>query len=418
MAVSAQTGGPDGTERSTLANGIQQCSFDIAKFHFEDPSGTYLIKGTSGSRGWQTKYALIARKLQSRAGGEKRAKFGHLSDRGVCWGVMKRRMGELELIETIRAGIGRRSSQAVALGIGDDCAVLRPPKGHEVLVTTDFSLEGRHFRRDWHPADSVGHRALARGLSDIGAMGAKPQAGFLSLAMPAEMMGSRAGRHWVKQFLQGLGRLAEEFSVPLAGGDTSQAPGDQVLVDIVLVGSTPRGRSLRRSGGRVGDMLYVTGALGGAAVELAGLAAGKRRRGSGHPHLYPVPRVRVGLELVRRRLASAAIDLSDGLSTDLAHLCKESRVGAEVWQDRLPLGAGAKLEQALHGGEDYELLFAAPARVKVPAVIAGTAVTPVGRLVRGSGIWLVDRDGERRRLKPGGWEHFRAIKGAGSTEKQ
>ena len=321
-------------------------------------------------------------------------------------GVMKRPMGELELIDRIREGAGRRGGAGVALGIGDDCAILRLPKGHELLVTTDLSLEGRHFRREWHPAESVGHRALARGLSDLAAMGAKPLAAFLSLGLPREMMASRAGLRWVDGFLRGLGWLAEEVGVPLAGGDTSEAAGEQVLADIVLVGSTPRGRSLRRSGGEPGDLLYVTGTLGGSAMELAELRDGRRRRSGEHPHLYPAPRVGVGLALVRRRLASAAIDLSDGLSTDLGHLCRESRVGAEVWEERLPVTAGANLEEALHGGEDYELLFAAPAKVRVPRSIGGVAVTAIGRLVPGRAVWMVGPDGMRKALRPRGWEHF------------
>jgi len=321
-------------------------------------------------------------------------------------GVMKRPMGELELIDRIRAGAGSRGGAGVALGIGDDCAILRPPKGHELLVTTDLSLEGRHFRREWHPAESVGHRALARGLSDLAAMGAKPLAAFLSLGLPGEMTASRAGLRWVDGFFRGLGRLAEEIGVPLAGGDTSEAAGEQVLADIVLVGSAPRGRSLRRSGGKPGDLLYVTGTLGGSAMELAELRAGRRRRSGEHPHVYPAPRVRVGLELVRRRLASAAIDLSDGMSTDLGHLCRESGLGAEVWEERLPVARGASLEQVLHGGEDYELLFAAPARARVPRTIGGVSVTAIGRLVRGKAVWLMASDGKRQALKPGGWEHF------------
>jgi thiamine-monophosphate kinase len=317
-------------------------------------------------------------------------------------------MGELELIGRIRGGVGARKGGGVALGIGDDCAILRPPRGHEVLVTTDLSLEERHFRRDWHPPDAVGHRALARGLSDLAAMGARPLAAFLSLALPGEMMASRTGRRWVERFFAGLGRLTEEFGVPLAGGDTSEAPGGWVLADIVLVGSAPVGRSLRRSGGRAGDLLYVTGALGGSAAELVELArAGRVRRGGEHPHLYPVPRLNVGLELVRKKLATAAIDLSDGLSTDLSHVCAESQVGAEVWEPSLPVAVGATLEQALHGGEDYELLFSARKSVKVPATIAGVKVTQIGRLIRASEVWIVGADGARRVLEAKGWEHFR-----------
>lgn len=334
----------------------------------------------------------------------------------------KNLQGELALIERIRSGAGKVSGAGVRLGIGDDCAILRVPRGHEVLVTTDFTLEGRHFRRDWHPPESVGHRALARGLSDLAAMGARPVAAFLSLAMPKEMRATRAGRAWVERFLSGLGALAEEYRTPLAGGDTAESPCGLVLADIVLVGSAPKGRALRRGGGRAGDALYVTGSLGGAAAELAAMQgkAGKNRqrqggavRGREHPQLWPQPRVRVGLELVRRRLATAAIDLSDGLSTDLTHLCRESGVGAEIDEAALPVhpltmqeGRERALNLALNGGEDYELLFCAPASLRMPRTLAGVAVTRIGKLVRGRGVALVDGSGRRRMLKAGGWEHF------------
>jgi thiamine-monophosphate kinase len=307
----------------------------------------------------------------------------------------------------------------VALGIGDDCAILRPPRGHEVLVTTDFSLEGRHFRRDWHPPESVGHRAMARGLSDLAAMGAKPLAAFLSLALPAEMLTTRKGRVWVERFFTGLGGLAWQFSVPLAGGDTAESPDELVLADIVLVGSAPAGRALRRSGGSAGDLLYVTGALGGAAAELdvltvgGKMAGGKKRPLSSvaHPHFYPEPRIAVGLALLRRRLATAAIDLSDGLSTDLTHLCRESGVGARIDSASLPihqlaLQASQPLQLALDGGEDYELLFAAPPSVRMPRSLAGVPITRIGRLTRSNAITLIDANGRERDLKPGGWEHF------------
>jgi thiamine-monophosphate kinase len=349
---------------------------------------------------------------------------------GFMLGVtMQRKMGELELIERIRSGWGGRrlaAGRGVVLGIGDDCAILRPPRGHEVLVTTDFTLEGRHFRRDWHSPESVGHRALARGLSDLAAMGARPLAAFLSLALPKEMLATRAGRVWVERFFGGLRGLAERVGVPLAGGDTAESPCGLVLADIVLVGSAAAGRALRRSGGKVGDGVYVTGELGGAAAELEILRQGKKRQptlrgkaakdgppgSSRGPQMWPEPRLGVGQALVRRRLASAAIDLSDGLSTDLAHLCGESGVGAEIEAAALPVhplaleAAGKALEFALHGGEDYELLFAAAAGVVVPRSVGGVRVTRIGRLVRGKAISLIDGDGRRRVLEAGGWEHF------------
>jgi thiamine-monophosphate kinase len=383
-----------------------------------------------------------------------------------AWLTMNKELGELELIERIRsqwgaagraaAGAFRRGSHglapSVALGIGDDCAILRPPRGHEILVTTDFTLEGRHFRRDCHPPESVGHRTLARGLSDLAAMGARPLAAFLSLALPAEMLSTRAGRLWVDRFFTGLRALADQHQVPLAGGDTAESPCDLVLADIVLIGSAPAGRALRRSGGRAGDALYVTGELGGAAAELAAIEhrASKRQMGASsiprslrkgwepssksapdqltaHPQLFPQPRLAVGQALLRRRLATAAIDLSDGLSTDLAHLCRESGVGAQISSAALPIhplalqardaqtnhaadapehAPGRALQFALNGGEDYELLFSAPASVRIPRCVAGVRVTRIGSLVRGRSISLLAPSGRRSPLAPGGWEHF------------
>ena len=162
---------------------------------------------------------------------------------------------EKSLLQRIRRAAARRS-HGIGLGIGDDCAVLRLPRGHEALITTDFSLEGIHFRRDWHPAGSVGHRCLTRGLSDIAAMGGIPQAAFLSLALPADLP-----QNWVDQFITGLLRLADRYSVLLAGGDTAQSP-QGIMADIVVLGSVPAGQAILRSGAKPGDLIYVTGNLG------------------------------------------------------------------------------------------------------------------------------------------------------------
>src|SRR5271154_1074245 len=158
-------------------------------------------------------------------------------------------MGELHLIEQIHRNF-TAGSNAITLGIGDDCAILRPPAGCEVLVTTDLTLEGRLFDRRFHPAESVGHRCLARGLSDLAAMGATPLAAFLSLSLPGTMLTESAGRAWVERFFGGLRALGEMHRVPIAGGDTSESPGGKnglILADIVLIGAAPEGRALRRS---------------------------------------------------------------------------------------------------------------------------------------------------------------------------
>lgn len=336
-------------------------------------------------------------------------------------------LGELSLIEQIRRHFPV-TSKAVTLGIGDDCAILRPPAGCEVLVTTDFTLEGRHFQRDLHPPESVGHRCIARGLSDLAAMGATPLAAFLSIALPPSMLARSAGRQWLERFFNGFRALAEMHRVPLAGGDTAESPGGTkglILADIVLVGSAPKGEALRRSGGSAGDALYVTGQLGGAAAELSTMLKRNRRilkveTTEGHPQLFPEPRLDVGESLLRRELATACLDISDGLSTDLAHLCRASGVCAEVEQKALPvhplarkLGAKDALQAALHGGEDYELLFAAPASVLMPTSLAGVPISRIGSLKkRRSGrpmMSLLASDGSRVELNPCGWEHFSSV---------
>ncbi len=329
--------------------------------------------------------------------------------------------GELVLIDLIRqrATAVQRRNPALRLGIGDDCAILRPPVGHEILVTTDFSLEGRHFRRDWHSPESIGHRTLARGLSDLASMGAKPLSAFLSLALPS---GVAKETRWVVGFLDGLLGLATASNVPLAGGDLSEAPSDHILADIVLLGSAPAGTALRRSSARAGDLLYCTGALGGAATELRSLSlqgSGKAKRGGNHPHLFPAPRLRVGEILRAKGLATACIDLSDGLSTDLAHLCDASSVNAEIEARQLPLNALAAelpredaLRAALHGGEDYELLFTAKAGTRVPRTIAGVPITRIGAITssavkKTSAAMLINDAGHHVPLERGGWEHLR-----------
>ncbi|HEX8812143.1 MAG TPA: thiamine-phosphate kinase [Terracidiphilus sp.] len=287
-------------------------------------------------------------------------------------------------------------------GIGDDCAVLELPRGQEVLITTDFTLEEVHFRREWHPADSVGHRCLARGLSDIAAMGGLPHAAFLSLALPAELP-----QDWVDRFMAGLLKLAARFSLPLAGGDTAQSP-DRVVADIVVLGSVPKGKAVLRSGARAGDLLYVTGSLGSSAASLNQLREGKKLRPKSNPrHFYPEPRLAVGQFLRKKNLASAMIDISDGLSTDLGHLCEESGAGVVLSAEALPAVHGTDgLRFALHGGDDYELLFTAHPNRRIPKQIAGVPVTRIGEMVQVRQMKLARPNGKMETLKPAGWEHF------------
>lgn len=307
---------------------------------------------------------------------------------------------ERKLISRI-ARAARTRSHALVRGIGDDCAVLRPPRGHEILITTDFGLENVHFRRDWHPADSAGHRCLTRGLSDIAAMGGDPLAVFLSFALPVDLP-----QRWADGFMRGLLKLAAKFKLPLAGGDIAQSPGGGVLADIIVIGSAPRGQALLRSGARPGDAIYVTGVLGRSAAVIQQLRRGRKLRvAQNRAYFYPEPRIAVGRAL--RRFATAAIDLSDGLSTDLSHICEESGVGAVLYAESVPVAKGASLELALHGGEDYELLFTAAPRTRIADQIAGIRVTRIGEIIRGNRAFLADRQGRRRPLPARGWEHFR-----------
>jgi thiamine-monophosphate kinase len=308
---------------------------------------------------------------------------------------------EKALIAGLRgqASIGR----GVLKGIGDDCAVLRIPPDHETLVTTDFSLEGIHFRREWHSPEFIGHRCLTRGLSDIAAMGGVPIAAFLSLALPPKLP-----QAWVNRFMKGLLSLACQHKVTLAGGDTAQSPSG-VLADIIVMGSVPRGKAILRSGAKPGDAIYVTGSLGASAAWLKELVQGHNPRRMPHS-LFPQPRLQTAQYLRQKHLATAMIDLSDGLSTDLSHICEESSVGAELWQDAIPRATVKKsnvaLEAALHGGDDYELLFTAPERKTVPNQIAGVPIKKIGRIIRGAKMFLLNESG-RKRLSPEGWQHFK-----------
>jgi thiamine-monophosphate kinase len=301
-----------------------------------------------------------------------------------------------------------RAGSSVAAGIGDDCAVLRIPRGHEALVTTDFSLEGIHFRREWHSPESIGHRCLTRGLSDIAAMGGEPVAVFLSIAIPQSLPQS-----WVDRFLRGLLTLARRFNVTLAGGDTAESP-TGILADIIVLGSVPSGKAIFRSGAEPGDVIYVSGELGGSAAAVHRMMTRPKRKLNprDYPqHFCPQPRLELGRFLRECKLASAMIDLSDGLSTDLAHICEESSVGAEVQAEAIPRASIGRprrkvtLEVALHGGEDYELLFTVPRRKHIPVRIAGIPITPIGRITRAKRIVLLERN-VAHELLPQGWEHF------------
>ncbi len=337
------------------------------------------------------------------------------------------RYGELSFINDLRARFPARSGRGVVVGMGDDCALLRVRAGWQVAVTTDLFAEGRHFRRDTHVAQSAGHRCLARGLSDLAAMGgAQPLGAFLSLALPRKILKTAAGRRWLDGFLQGFEALSRRFDAPLIGGDTGEAPGDAFVADVVLTGQVDPDRVLLRSGAKAGDGIWVTGSLGGAAAELEAMlaraASGRRPSRVPGPQSYPEPRLAVGAALARRksgtaRAVTACLDVSDGLSSDLAHLCEESGVAARIESASLPLhplaerlGHEKAVALALHGGEDYELLFTARADARLPRLLAGVPLTRIGTVLkRGSKrpmMTLVEEDGREQAMERGGWEHL------------
>jgi thiamine-monophosphate kinase len=299
-------------------------------------------------------------------------------------------VSEVELVERIRRLAAPARAAGLVLGIGDDCAIFRTRGSHEdLLFTTDMLIEDTHFRRLTHRAEDAGWKALARGLSDIAAMGGEPRFCLVSLALPPW-----AGAHWVSGFYSGLLRLARRERTALMGGDLART--QRLTCDIVVCGAVPRGGALRRDGARAGDAIYVSGALGGSALGLT-LGAGRAWR----RHVRPEPRLALGRYLRQKLRATAAMDLSDGLSLDLRRLCTASKLRAEITAP--PIYRGASLAQALHGGEDYELLFTVPPAVRVPEEFERLRLTRIGVMRRGS-PGVVEMDGAP--LEPLGWDHF------------
>jgi len=309
---------------------------------------------------------------------------------------MRLARGEIALVERIRRRTARAfpvmHPRGLLVGIGDDCAIYRPRGSREdLLFTTDFLVEDVHFRRETHPPEAVGHKALSRGLSDIAAMGGEPRFCLLSLAVGASL-----DERWISRFYTGLLRLARRTGTLLAGGDL--AHGAKIACDIVVAGAVPRGTALRRDGARAGDAIYVSGRLGGSAL---GLEHGKGKAWA--RHLRPEPRLGLGAMLRERIGASAAMDLSDGLSLDLRRLALAS--GLEAHIEPPPRFAGASLQQALDGGDDYELLFTVPSRVPVPPRWGRLPLTRIGvmRKGRAGAVYLAGR-----RLPALGYDHFRS----------
>lgn len=332
---------------------------------------------------------------------------------------------ESEFVEWLRTH-ARGRDHGVRLGIGDDAALLEIGRGHELILTADLSFEGIHFHRFIHPPRAIGHRALARSLSDIAAMGGIPRYALVSIGLSRD-----TPRQWVEEFYLGIFALAKRFGVAVVGGDTAVAPG-RISIDITVAGEVEHGRAIRRSGARPGDQVFVTGRLGLSALGLGLLRARTMRRSKPdekrkvggkllidalQAHLYPEPRCMLGRFLSQNRLASALIDLSDGLSTDLHRLCQASKVGAHILASAIPVpenGPGAILKEndrmslALNGGEDYELLFCVPRRRvrQIPTSYRGVRLCCIGEIQRANDISLIVSDGRKTPLIPAGYDHF------------
>jgi thiamine-monophosphate kinase len=321
---------------------------------------------------------------------------------------------EDQLIERVRRKFPSTAA-SVGTGIGDDAAVVRPAKRAEWVVTSDAFIEKVHFLRHLHPPKVVGYKALARATSDLAAMGARPLYFLLTLALPTSCT-----TKWLDDFLGGMALAARRFGLILVGGDTTKY--SAVVTSLTVIGEIDPGRAILRSGARPGDLICVSGKLGEAELGLRlvqkGLRGGKQGKTLIKKHFYPVPRLALGQWLVAHRSATAMIDTSDGLSTDLGHICKASGVGARVWAEKIPavsvppvlkrIGPDS-MRLALHGGEDYELVFTVPKKRarSLPRIIAGVPVTIIGEITREKGISLVDSHGRGFVLRPGGWDPFR-----------
>ncbi|MBV9442877.1 MAG: thiamine-phosphate kinase [Acidobacteriaceae bacterium] len=299
-------------------------------------------------------------------------------------------MRETEVIERVRAmaSAGPRHRELIR-GIGDDCAIFRPESGWDLVFTTDFVLEGRHFTLETHGAEDVGYKALARSLSDLAAMGSEPVFCLVSLAVP-----NKLADQWTRRFYEGLLTLASAYQVMLAGGDLARF--DHVIADVICCGRVPENQALTRDRAKAGDRIFVTGTLGESA---AGLRTGQGK--AWKRHLRPSPRVEAG-QALRNMGVVAAMDLSDGLALDLRRMCDESNVSAEL-MDSLPIARGATLEDALYGGEDYELLFAASEQMKLPRAIANVPITEIGTFAYRTDVPVSFR-GEP--LEAAGFDHF------------
>jgi thiamine-monophosphate kinase len=309
--------------------------------------------------------------------------------------VKGRDLGEGGLIRRIRQRFGPKAA-GLPVGIGDDAAVFDIPQGYSLVFCSDLVAENTHFIRDMHPADSLGYKAVAVNVSDVAAMGGVAMHFLISLAAPADLDWS-----WIEGFFDGVEGASRQFDVSLVGGDSSSA--EHIFVDVSMIGRVRSGQAVQRSGAKVGDGIYVTGALGSSALGLDLMKAGKTNDPAVRRHLFPEARHKVGPAVAGQ--AHAMIDVSDGMSTDLSHILEESKVSARIYKDRLPIWRGADIEHALHGGEEYELIITAP---DLPPAVDGVPLTRIGEIIESAmehQAFLIEGARESV-LKPRGWQHF------------
>jgi thiamine-monophosphate kinase len=340
-------------------------------------------------------------------------------------------MGEFDFIKRLRQRVNSsthssQSTESLIVGIGDDAAVFRATAGKDQVIATDLLVEDVDFRRTTVPPFFLGHKALAVSLSDISAMGARPRWSLISLGVPEDVWQSE----FTTKFYEGLFQLAQQYDVQLIGGDTSRTT-EQIVIDSIVVGECSADSAIKRSGARPGDQIFLTGTLGGSGAGLRLIERGAHLADQNFSlaetkvldhvllrHLRPEPRVGWGIVLGQERFPTAMIDISDGLSSDLNHLCEDSGVGALIHSSLIPIDeqvielcgrrALDPLQLALHGGEDFELLFTVRPDVipKLPRRVDGVEITKIGEVVESSAGVKISEGSRIWELKPGGWKHF------------
>jgi thiamine-monophosphate kinase len=302
-------------------------------------------------------------------------------------------LGEDALVRKLRERFPKSTAR---LGIGDDAAIIDVPPGHSIVYCSDLLAENTHFLRNLHPPDSLGYKAVAVNVSDVGAMGAIPMFFTLSFALPDDL-----DVVWLDGFLDGVALACSDFHVSLAGGDSSSA--ERIFIDVSMIGRVRTGFEVRRSGAKPGDRIYLTGTLGGSALGLEILKTGDTHHPAVRRHLFPSPRHVVGHAAAPK--AHAMIDISDGLSTDLTHIVEESKVSARIDYAQIPFFPGASETQVLHGGEEYELLIVAP---DLPGQIENVPIRCIGEIIAPQTepqVFLRSSSGETL-LRPQGYQHF------------